>query len=330
LSFDSNCHDSVRLVDTAATVYGLIEWRGDFERYIYRPMYPEPIERYYAPTTVSEAIGLLEKHADGAKLLAGGQSLLPLMKAREIAPHTIIDLNRVREFSAIDFDGVRMRISALVRHRQVASEPLVHQHGTALADAADSIGDTQVRNRGTLIGNLAHADHTGDMLAPAIVLDGALTIMCATGTTRIESVDAFVLGARQCHLASDEIVTGIEFPTAPDADGSCYVKHGRVAQDRATLGVAVSVSIGAHGEFVNARVAIGGVLPRPVRVTDVEAALIDGTINAANLSQAGELAAGVVATQSDELASAAYRTQLIRVMVPECLKTALQRAGPSA
>ena len=282
-------------------------------------MYPEPIEHYYTPTTVAEATELLKAHRS-AKLLAGGQSLVPLMKAREIAPRTLIDINRVADFRAIEVEDGRLRIGALVRHRRVASDVSVHQHATALADAADSIGDAQVRNRGTLIGNLVHADHTADMLAPAIALDGTLTITSVSGTTRTQSVDAFVLGARACDLADDEIVTAIDFPLASDAEGSCYVKHGRVAQDRATLGVAVRVTIDGKGGRLAARIVVAGVMPRPAIVAGIE-----GT----NVDQAGELAASTVATQSDELASAAYRTQLIRVMVPACLRTAFQRAGRS-
>ena len=289
-------------------------------------MYPETIERYYAPTTVAEAIGLLAEHRDNATLLAGGQSLVPLMKAREIAPHTLIDINRLDDFGEIEVDDGRLRIGALVRHRRVACDPLVQQHALALADAAQSIGDIQVRNRGTLIGNLVHADHTADMLAPAIALDGTLTILSAAGTLRTESVDAFVLGARACHLEGNEIVTGIEIPLSSDGYGSCYVKHGRVAQDRATLGVAVRVSVNGKGDFVAVRIVIGGLTPRPTGVSTVEAALLNATGDPANLSAAGELAASAVATQSDELASAAYRTQLIRVLVPECLQAALDRA----
>ncbi len=279
-------------------------------------MYPEPIERYYAPTTVAEAIGLLETHRD-AKLLAGGQSLVPLMKAREIAPRTLIDINRIDGFGDIQVNDGRLRIDALVRHRRVTTDPSIHQYAMALADAADSIGDTQVRNRGTLIGNLVHADHTADMLAPAIALDGALTITSVTGTTRTQPVDAFVLGTRSCDLADDEIVTGVSFPLTSDAEASCYMKHGRVAQDRATLGVAVWISVNGAGDLDATRIVVAGVMPRPTIVTD-----IDGM----NADQAGELVAGTVATQSDELASAAYRTQLIRVMVPECMKTARTRA----
>ena len=290
-------------------------------------MYPEPIERYYAPTTVAEICGLLREHGEGAKLLAGGQSLIPLMKAREIAPCALIDINRVGDFDAVDADARRLKIGALVRHRRVASDASIQRHATALTDAAFHIGDTQVRNRGTLIGNLVHADHTGDMLAPSIALDGTLTIMSAAGTFRTESVDAFVLGSRACHLADDEIVVGIEFPLGTEVNGSCYVKHGRVAQDRATLGVAVRVSLNDRGDLSSTRIVIGGLTPRPARMTTVEAALIDGTIDPHSCSEAGELAASAVVTQSDELASAAYRSQLIRVMVPDCLTSALERAG---
>lgn len=156
------------------------------------------------------------------------------------------------------------------------------------------------------------------MIAPAIALDGRLTIVDATGHLRTETVDAFVLGARTCNLTEDEIVTGIEIPLATDTDGSCHAKYGRVAQDRATLGLAVWVSLDSAGKLAGARIVIGGITPRPTRLTTIEAALVDET---------GEVAAAGVEVQTDELATATYRTQLIRVMLPECLKTALNRAG---
>lgn len=290
-------------------------------------MYPEPIENFYAPIDLSEALELLAKHSNGARLIAGGQSLVPQMRAREVKPRTLIDLNGITDFTAIEIDGERLRIGALVRHRAVASDASLHAHCTAFAEAALAIGDRQVRNRGTLLGNIVNADHTADMLGPAIALDARLGIVGAAGGLRSEPVESFVTGPRECGLATDEIVSFMDIALSRHRSGSCYLKHGRVAQDRATLGVTARIVIDAKGACVEARVVVTGVLPKPVRVGEIEAALLGRPVDRFDLPTLSELAADRVATQSDELASSTYRTQLIRVMTPKAIANAVQRAG---
>ncbi|MCZ6895160.1 MAG: FAD binding domain-containing protein [Gammaproteobacteria bacterium] len=289
-------------------------------------MYPEPIENFYAPTALSEALDLLAKHSNEARLIAGGQSLVPQMRAREVKPRTLIDLNRITDFTAIEINGDRLRIGALVRHRAVASDASLHANCAAFAEAARAIGDRQVRNRGTLLGNIVNADHTADMLGPAIAFDARLGIAGAAGGMRSEPVESFVTGPRECGLAADEIVSFIDIPLSRHRTGSCYLKHGRVAQDRATLGVAARILIGAKGGCIDARVVVTGVLPKPVRLSELEAALLGKTADRIDVTSLSDLAAGCVATQSDELASSAYRTQLLRVMTPDAVAYAFQRA----
>ena len=291
-------------------------------------MYPEPIDEYHAPTDLAEALRLLSRLGDTVRILAGGQSLMQQMKARVVAPRILVDLNRVRGLDEIrEVDGT-LEIGALVRFHRAADDERLRDRFTALAEAAAAIGDRQVRNRGTLVGSIAFAANYGDV-APAAVALGTKVVV-AEGSdrgTREQPIDDFVKGVGVLDLSATEIVIALRVPLPPARSGSAYLKHGRVYQDRATLGVAAWVATDATGRCADVRIAIGG-LARPVeRATAAEEAIRGKAGDAARLAATGEAAAASLRTQSDELASAEYRTQLIRVQVPKALEIALGRAA---
>lgn len=290
-------------------------------------MYPAPIEEYHAPTSLEGALELLSRHGGSAKILAGGQSLMPHMKARLVAPRILVDINRIAGLDSSRDAGGALEIGALVRLFQAADDARLRRDYGALAEAAAAIGDRQVRNRGTLVGSIAFAANYGDVAPAAAVLDASVVI-ARSGTTRTQPIAEFVKGVAAVDLAAGEMVTALRLPAPAPRSGSAYVKFGRVYQDRAAIGVAVWLAVDAGGRCHGARIAIGGLPAHPfVRVDGAEALLAGKTADGALAAAAGAAAAATVVTQSDELASAAYRTQLILTGVPRALELARERAA---
>jgi carbon-monoxide dehydrogenase medium subunit len=292
-------------------------------------MYPEPIDEYHAPTDLAEALNLLSRFGANAKILAGGQSLLQQMKARLVAPRILVDLNRVRGLDEIRESDRALEIGALVRFHRAAEDENLRRRFTALAEAAASIGDRQVRNRGTIVGSITFAANYGDIAPAALALDAKVVVAGGDARNSRElSIDEFVKGVGLLHLSAGEIVTALRLPLPPARSASAYLKHGRVYQDRATLGVAVRVALAATGHCTDVRIAIGG-LAKPVeRATAAEDVLRGHPADTARLAAAGAAAATSLGTQSDELASAQYRTHLLRIQVAKAVEIAVGRAAP--
>lgn len=289
-------------------------------------MYPKSIENYFAPTDIAEVLTLLNQYGEQAKLLAGGQSLMPLMKLRLAEPQTIIDLNQVAALDDIREEDGRLHIGALARHADVATHPLILQSYALLADAARNIGDPQIRNRGTIAGSLVHADPSADYPPAVMALDGQLVVAKADGDTRIVLVDDFLAGPLMSNIGEDELVTRIEIPASAAHSGGAYAKHSQVAGDFAIVSVAAHVTLDPNGVCQQARVVVGGVMPKPCRAEQAASLLQGKTIDTTLLTQAGEAAAEEVETEDDVRASADYRRQLIRVTVPEVVRQARARA----
>jgi len=290
-------------------------------------MYPKAIELYFAPKDVGEVLALLRQHSEHAKLLAGGQSLMPLMKLRLVEPRTVIDLNRVSGLSEIREDGGTLHLGAMVRHADVAAHPLIQRSSGLLADAAHSIGDPQVRNRGTFAGSLVHADPAADYPPAVMALDGRILLAKANGSTRVLRIDDFLLGPLTSAVAEDELVTRIEIPTPPPRSGGAYAKHSQVAGDFAIISVAAQVTLDTAGKCQQAAIVIGGVMPKPGRAVRAAGMLRGTLLDDATLIRAGETAAAEVETHTDVRASAEYRQQLIRTTVPAMLRQAAAQAG---
>ncbi len=267
-------------------------------------MIPRAFE-YERPTSVADAAGLLRKHGDGARILAGGHSLLPMMKLRLAAPEALIDIGGISSLRGISDAGSHIVIGALTRHADVAASDLVRSQCPILAQAAASIGDMQVRNRGTIGGSLAQADSHGDLPTVLLALDGDVSAEGPDGTRTIAAADLFV-GFLQTSLRPDEILTGVRVPKA--AHGA-YVKFTRRAQDWAIVGVAAVV------DGASARIAITGVAPTPVRAGAAERAFTGG-----NAAEAAEHAADGLTPPADAAGSSEYRAHLARVLTRRALE----------
>lgn len=289
-------------------------------------MYPRAIENYFAPTDVAEVLTLLQQHGEQAKLLAGGQSLMPLMKLRLAEPQTIIDLNQVAALDDIREENGRLHIGALARHADVATHPLILQSYPLLADAARNIGDPQIRNRGTIAGSLVHADPSADYPPAVMALDGQLVVAKADGGTRTVLIDDFLAGPLMSDIGEDELVTRIEIPAPAARSGGAYAKHSQVAGDFAIISVAAHITLDPSGICQQASIVVGGVMPKPGRAEQAAGLLQGKALDAPLLTQAGEAASEEVETEDDVRASAAYRSQLVRVTVPEVVRQASARA----
>jgi len=289
-------------------------------------MYPKAIENYFAPTDVTEVLTLLHQYGEQAKLLAGGQSLMPLMKLRLAEPQTIIDLNQVAALDDIREEDGRLHIGALARHADVATHPIILQSYSLLADAARNIGDPQIRNRGTIAGSLVHADPSADYPPAVMALAGQLVVAKADGDTRTVLVDDFLTGPLMSDIGEDELVTRIEIPAPVAHSGGAYAKHSQVAGDFAIISVAAQITRDPNGVCQQASIVVGGVMPKPCRAEQAASLLQGKAIDAPLLTQAGEAAAEEVETEDDVRASADYRRQLIRVTVPEVVRQASARA----
>lgn len=271
-------------------------------------MYPAKFD-YVRAGSVEEAVSLLQQHSD-AKLMAGGHSLLPLMKLRLATPAVIIDIGRVPGLKGIRREGNGVMIGALTTHAEIAASADVKAVAPAVAEAAGDVGDMQVRNRGTLGGNIAHADPASDLPTVLLALGAEIHVAGPKGRRTIKAVDFFV-DLMTTSLDFDEVITDVFIPAAPR---SAYVKFENPASGYAMLGVCASLAPGG------ARVALGGSTPTPRRLTAVEAALAGGSTDYA--AAATHAADGIDDWMGDIHASADYRMAIAPVFVERALKAA--------
>jgi carbon-monoxide dehydrogenase medium subunit len=267
---------------------------------------------YYRAESLDDALRLLGEHGDEAKLLAGGHSLLPLMKLRLAAPSVVIDIGRLRELSFIREDQDRVVIGALTRHRDVETSDVLARHAPILPYATSKVGDPQVRHRGTIGGSIAHGDPASDLPAVCLALGATFSAIGPNGERRIAASEFFE-GFLETALAPDEVLTEISIPKLGDA-GWSFQKFNRRAQDWAIVGVA-AVHNGHTG------VALVNMASTPVRAGGVEAALAGG----AGAAEAAQHAADGLDPPDDLNASAQYRRHLAEVLV----RRALEEAGVS-
>jgi carbon-monoxide dehydrogenase medium subunit len=293
-------------------------------------MYPKAIESYFAPTTIDEALRLLAEHRSNTKLLAGGQSLMPMLKLRLVEPDCLIDLNRIPALAAIREAGGVLCLGAMARHAEVAANPLVAAFYPLLADAARLIGDLQIRNRGTIGGSLAHADPSADYPVAMLALEARMVLSKAGGGSRVVDADNFFVGPLTSVLAADELLTEIQLPKPAARAGGAYVKHSLVAGDFALVSVGVQLTLNANGRCERAVIAIGGLPARAAYARGAAALLTGAVLDDAVCARAGEIAAGEVETGTDVRASEAYRRGLIASYVPAMIRRANERAVGAA
>ncbi len=267
-------------------------------------MIPAAFE-YAAPSSVTEALILLRQRPD-AKVMAGGQSLLSMMKLRVATPPMVVDLGRIRELAYIREDGSQVLIGAMTTHAEIEKSSVIQKRFSVLAQAAEAIGDLQVRNRGTIGGSLAHADPAADHPAPFLALEGTIVAQ-GPGGTRTIPADQFFTGLFSTSLRADEILTEVRIPTAPAITGSAYLKMKHPASGFAVIGAAAVL----RGKDV--RLAFTGAAAHAFRATGVEAALRGKTLDETTVRASVEKAPEGVDLLEDLFADKAYRAQLVKV-----------------
>lgn len=280
---------------------------------------------YYRAGSIAEAGELLRKNP-GAKLLAGGHSLIPLLKLRLAAPPAVIDIGRVAELKGITLRDGTVRIGALTTHAELAASAALREHSPALADAARQIGDPAVRNRGTIGGNVAHADPASDLPTVLTAL-GARLAVTGPGGSRLVDAGSFFQGMMATALGEHDLLTAIEVPARAKGQGMAYEKFAHPASRYAVIGVATALSV-SGGQCTAAAVAIGGLVPRPARAGAVEKALVGQALSPETIAKAAgyvsqDLTADIL---GDIYASAEYR----QAVAPVWVRRALVRAASLA
>jgi len=275
---------------------------------------------YYRAKTVAEAGSLLKQHP-GAKLLAGGHSLIPLLKLRLTAPAAVIDIGRVPELKGITADSGTVRVGALTTHAELASHPVIREYCSALADAAGQVGDPAVRNRGTIGGNVAHADPASDLPTVLTALGARFSVVGPGGSRTIEAA-SFFQGMMATALGEHDLLVAVEVPSHA-GQGMAYVKYVHPASRYAVIGVAAVIGASA-GKCTRASVVVGGLVPQPVRAGAVEKALVGQTLTPDVIANAArqvsqDLGGDIL---GDLYASAEYRRATSPVWVSRALAAA--------
>ena len=287
-------------------------------------MYPASFE-YHAPTTLKDALGLLGRLED-AKILAGGHSLVPMMKLRLAQPKHVIDLRKVPGLAGIKEDGGMLAIGAMTTHWQVESSSVVKSKTPVLSEVAALIGDPAVRNKGTVGGSLAHADPAADWPAAMIAL-GAEMVCEGPKGRRTVKIDDWFTGLMETAVAENELVVEVRVPVWGAGSGAAYMKFPHPASRFAIVGVGAAVTLDNQGTCTKASVGITGAGTKAVRAKGVEAALTGKKLDAATIEAAAQKAADGVDVQADPLqGSVEYKSHLLRVFARRSLEAAVKRA----
>lgn len=291
-------------------------------------MIPRSFE-YFSPRTLDEAIGLLQKLGPEAKLLSGGQSLIPMMKLRMVSPQHIVDINRIPGLDYISVSDGHVKIGALAREHQLETSELIKVDLPILVDTAKLIADPLVRSQATVCGNLAHGDPANDHPATMLALD-ALVIATGPNGQREIAIADFFPGLFTTALEPEEILTEIRIPLPPANSGGAYLKLERKVGDFATAGVAVQITLDDEGVCRKAGVGLTNVGMTPIKAVKTEAFLADKTLDEATIKQAAETAASESQPMDDIRGSAEYKRDLVRVLTARALTRALERAKGGA
>jgi aerobic carbon-monoxide dehydrogenase medium subunit len=283
-----------------------------------------PAFDYHAPGSVGEAITLLSTLGPDAKLLAGGHSLLPMMKLRFAQPSHLIDLNRVAELRGICEDGDTVVIGAMTVENDLIASDILQRRVPLLPEAAKQIADPQVRNRGTIGGDIAHGDPGNDHPAISLALDAQFTLQ-GPGGTRTVAADGFFHGTYMTALAEDEILTTIRVPAFAQGTGWAYEKLKRKTGDWATAGAAVVLRL-QGGVVSHVRIALTNVAPMALRATAAEAALLGQTVNETTVRAAARAAMAAADPAEDLRGDVAYKTAMTGQMVKRAIEKAAARA----
>lgn len=285
-------------------------------------MKPGPFT-YHDPASVTEVVSLLASHED-AKLLAGGQSLMPMMNMRFVVPDHVVDLNNVGEMTGIADDGDALTIGAMTRQRDIMRSDAVAAKLPLAREALDHVGHFQTRNRGTIGGSLSHLDPAAELPLVAAACDAVLTVAGPDGSRAVPFAE-WPLAYMMPSLAPDEVLTAITLPVWTEPHGAAFVEFARRHGDFAIVSVAAMVAV-SGGTISRAVIAIGGANVAPIRLRETEAALVGAAVGAATFREAGA-AAKKIEAMSDAYVSAAYRQRLAGVLTERALAKAAARAA---
>ena len=281
---------------------------------------------YIAAKSLDEALSLLAKHKDDAKILAGGHSLLPAMKLRLSQPKVLIDIARIKDLSYIRESGGQIHIGATTTHFQIETSDLLRHACPLLPETATNLGDMQVRNKGTIGGSLAHADPAADWPAAVIAL-GAEIVAAGPKGERVIKVDDFFVELFSTAIQPGELLKEIRFAAPKGRIGQSYMKVRHPASGFAVVGIAVNLSLDGSGKCQSAGIGVTGVSPKAYRASGVEAALKGKALDAKTLASAAAHAADGVELNSDLFASGEYRKHLAQIYTRRALEQAAARAG---
>jgi len=280
---------------------------------------------YVTPTSLTEAVTFLGAHPDDAKLVAGGHSLIPLMKLRLAAPRYLVDLAHIPNLKYIrEANGV-LEIGALTTHYEIESSPLVRERLLALAETAALIGDVQVRNRGTIGGSMAHADPAADYPALILALNSEIVATGPKGQRTIKASDLFV-DLMTTSLESNEVVTQVRIPIPAAGTGVAYAKFPHPASRYAIVGVAAAIRLNPNGTCTEVAIGVTGAGPKPSRASAAEKSLVGSNLDETALRKAGRAASDETETSGDIHASDEYRKHLVEEFTVRALREAIARA----
>ena len=287
-------------------------------------MFPAAVD-YRAPTTLEEALGILAEHGDDAKVLAGGQSLIPLLKLRLAAPTLLVDIGNIPGLEGIGRDNGTLHIGARTRHADVEAAPGLRGVLDVVCDAAPLISDPLIRNMGTVGGSLCHADPAGDWGAVMLALDAELIARTLSGERRLPA-SGFFEGPFTTTLRPEEVLTDVMVRVPRRRSGGCYLKLERKVGDFATVGVAIHLELNDDGVVSRAGIGLCAVGPSSLKATAAEQALNGQRPTDEVITGTARLAAQAAAPQSDIRGSAEYKRDIVRVFVQRGIRTAVDRA----
>jgi aerobic carbon-monoxide dehydrogenase medium subunit len=285
-----------------------------------------PAFEYLRPKTVPEAVALLQQHGDDAKILSGGQSLIPMMKLRLARPSHLIDINRISGLSYVKEDGGFLKIGGLTREAELEASDVVRAKYPLLLDTATVIADPQVRNMATVGGNLAHGDPANDHPATMMAFGAQIVATGAKGA-RVIAIDDFFVSLFTTALEHSEILTEIRIPSPLPRSGGAYVKLERKVGDFATAAVAVQITLDDKGVVQKVGIGLTNAGPTPIRAKSAEDALRGKRLDAATIGQAAQLAADAAQPSSDLRGPVEYKKGLIKELTKRALARAAERAG---
>ena len=280
---------------------------------------------YVAPSTLDDAVTLLREHGGEAKVLSGGQSLIPMLKLRLAAPTVLVDITRIDGLEYIEERDGALRIGALAREADLEQSAIVRDRYPLLYDTARVIADPIVRNSATICGNVAHGDPGNDHPATMIALDASFMLHGPNGTRTVAARDFFI-GLFTTVLEPDEILTEVVIPTPPARSGGAYFKLERKVGDFATAAVAVQVTLDANGTCQRAGIGLTNVGATPIRATNAEAFLRNKALDATTIAEAALLAAAAAEPVADRRGSEDYKRDVVRVLTSRALTLADRRA----